>query len=127
MPWTYVDYPSSMKNFDKRTRNKAIDIANALLEEGYDEGRAIPIAISQAKKWAGTSHDAPGPMDLHVVPHPDGWAVRRELSERASVVMETKEKARNRAFELAKDQEVDVILHDDDGRIKSYADVDVLQ
>ncbi len=52
MPWSENDYPSSMKNLPKRVRNKAIEIANALLEEGYEEGRAIAIAISQAREWA---------------------------------------------------------------------------
>jgi len=33
-------------------REKAIEIANALLEQGYDEGKAIRIAIAQAKRWA---------------------------------------------------------------------------
>jgi uncharacterized protein YdaT len=31
---------------------RAIEIANALLEEGYDEGEAIRIAIAKAKEWA---------------------------------------------------------------------------
>ena len=52
MPWTQNDYPDSMKNLGEETRKKAIEIANSLLEEGYNEGRAIPIAISQAEKWA---------------------------------------------------------------------------
>ena len=40
-----------MKNLDAGVRNKAIEIANALLKEkDMDEGRAISIAISQAKK-----------------------------------------------------------------------------
>ncbi len=56
MPWTKNDYPDSMKNLDKKVRDKAIDIANALLEEGYEEGRAIPIAIDKAKEWAD-NHD----------------------------------------------------------------------
>jgi uncharacterized protein YdaT len=33
-------------------RSKAIEIANALLEEGYEEGRAIRIAIAKAKEWS---------------------------------------------------------------------------
>jgi uncharacterized protein YdaT len=33
-------------------RAKAIEIANALLAEGFEEGRAIRIAIAQAKRWA---------------------------------------------------------------------------
>lgn len=58
MPWDKNDYPSSLKNFDEATRNKAIEIANAMIEEGYDEDRAIPIATDQAKEWAdGASKD----------------------------------------------------------------------
>lgn len=53
MPWNEKDYPPSMKNLDKKVRNKAIEIANALVEkENMEEGRAIPIAISRAKEWA---------------------------------------------------------------------------
>jgi uncharacterized protein YdaT len=40
-----------MKNLPVRVRHKAIEVANALLEDGYEESRAIPIAISQAKEW----------------------------------------------------------------------------
>lgn len=53
MPWTVLRYPSSMRSLPEGTRGKAIRIANALLEDGYDEGRAIRIAIAQARRWAG--------------------------------------------------------------------------
>ena len=33
-------------------RSKAIEIANALLAEGYDEGKAIRIALPVAGRWA---------------------------------------------------------------------------
>lgn len=33
-------------------RDKAVEIANALLAEGIDEGRAIRIGIARAKQWA---------------------------------------------------------------------------
>lgn len=56
MPWTKEDYPDSLKNFMAPVRNKAIEIANALLEDGYEEGRAIAIATAQAKEW-GENHD----------------------------------------------------------------------
>lgn len=52
MPWSKSDYPDSLKNFTAEVRNKAIEIANALLEDGYDEGRAIAIATDRAKEWA---------------------------------------------------------------------------
>lgn len=51
MPWTKNDYPNAMKNLNESTRLKAIDIANAMVEDGYEEKRAIPIAINQAKEW----------------------------------------------------------------------------
>ena len=41
-----------MMHLPEVVRDKAIEIANALLEEGYDEGRCIRIAIAQAKRWA---------------------------------------------------------------------------
>ena len=50
MPWDKKNYPDSIKNLDKKVREKAIEIANSLLEDGMEEGRAIAIAISQAKK-----------------------------------------------------------------------------
>lgn len=53
MAWTRKDFPDSMKNLDVKIRNKAIEIANALVEkEEMNEGKAIPIAISKAKEWA---------------------------------------------------------------------------
>ena len=50
MPWNMKDYPASMKTWI-RWFEKAIDIANALLNDGYTDDRAIPIATSQAEKW----------------------------------------------------------------------------
>ena len=52
MPWTSDYYPPSMSHLPDTIREKAIEIANALLEEGMDEGKAIRIAIAKAKDWA---------------------------------------------------------------------------
>jgi len=53
MPWTENNYPDSMKNLNPKVRNKAIEIANSLIEkDGMEEGKAIAIATRQAKKWA---------------------------------------------------------------------------
>jgi len=52
MPWDETYYPQSMRNLRPEVRMKAIEIANALLEEGYDEGKAIRIAIAKAEEWA---------------------------------------------------------------------------
>ena len=52
MPWDEDRYPASMSHLPVRVRRKAVEIANALLAEGYDEGKAIRIAIAKAKEWA---------------------------------------------------------------------------
>ncbi len=53
MPWSPHQYPESMKHLPPVVREKAVEIANALLEEeGMEEGRAIRIAIARAKAWA---------------------------------------------------------------------------
>ena len=53
MPWTKDNYPDSMKSLPEDVRDKAIEIANALLEERkMEEGFAIATAISRAKEWA---------------------------------------------------------------------------
>jgi uncharacterized protein YdaT len=61
MPWNEVYYPASMRNLAPAVRRKAIEIANALLESGHPEGRAIRIAIAQAKRWASHADDMAWP------------------------------------------------------------------
>lgn len=56
MPWNSAYYPSSMKNLRLLTRVKAIEIGNALLDEGMDEVMAIRVAIVKAKEW--TRHNS---------------------------------------------------------------------
>ena len=41
-----------MRHLSDVARAKAIEIANALLAEGMDEGQAIRIAIARAEQWA---------------------------------------------------------------------------
>jgi uncharacterized protein YdaT len=51
MVWNKNNYPDSFKNLDEDVRDKAIEIANALIEkESMDESRAIPVAISKARQ-----------------------------------------------------------------------------
>jgi uncharacterized protein YdaT len=52
MPWTLERYPPAMRWLPPVVRAKAIEIANALLADGHEEGQAIRIAIAAAKKWA---------------------------------------------------------------------------
>ena len=43
MLWTRERFPGAMRHLPAPLREKAIEIANALLLDGYDEGRAIRI------------------------------------------------------------------------------------
>ena len=52
MPWSSSYYPPAMKHLPPQVREKAIEIANALLESGRPEGQAIRIGIARAKQWA---------------------------------------------------------------------------
>ena len=52
MPWSELRYPPAMQHLHPLVRDKAIEIANALLEEGHDDGFAIRVAIARAKEWA---------------------------------------------------------------------------
>lgn len=69
MPWNADHYPVAMRHLSTPARRKAIEIANALLAEGMDEGRAIRIAIAKAKEWAA-HHGLPV--------HDDAWDGTRD-------------------------------------------------
>ena len=51
MPWYHGDYPPSYKNQPLALREKAVEIANALLGEGMEEGIAIATGLKQARQY----------------------------------------------------------------------------
>jgi len=136
MPWSKNDYPASMKNLTSKVRQKAIDIANALVNEKYEEGRAIAIATAQAEKWA-KHRDKPirkknaqgstgaavesGPENdespVHVIPDPnrDGWIVKQTQKRLAQG--KNKGDVLNKARDKAKSQQVPLYLHDENGDV----------
>ena len=139
MPWNLSDYPDSLKNLDQVVRKKAIDIGNALLEEGYDDDRAIPIATSQAKEWADNasedeiksykfddrpskqeSHDSQAnaellDTDVLVYFEEDEWKVRTKEAKRPDSTHEKKNDAVDRAKEIAENKGTSVIRFTKDG------------
>ncbi|WP_316846910.1 hypothetical protein [Pedobacter psychrodurus] len=50
MPWYNGDYPPSYKNQPLQLREKAVEIANALLKEGVEEGIAIATGLKRARE-----------------------------------------------------------------------------
>ena len=51
MPWYNGDYPPSYKNQPLKLREKAVEIANALLKEGVEEGIAIATGLKRAREF----------------------------------------------------------------------------
>lgn len=57
--------------------------------------------------------------NLHVTPRPDGrWNVIREGADRASSVHDTQAEAEGRGRPIARDDQVEFLLHGRDGRIR---------
>lgn len=143
MAWNMQDYPDSLKNFDELQRKKIIDIANALLDSGYSEERAIPIATSEGKDWyenasenelkefekeanpsKNDSHDTdsanPDLLDEDVVVKYDDeaeeWTVKSVKAERAAGTYKYKNEAVERAKEIAENKQSNVVTYTKDGK-----------
>jgi uncharacterized protein YdaT len=51
MPWYNGDFPPSYKNQPVKLRNKAVEIANELLNNGAEEGVAIATGLKKAREF----------------------------------------------------------------------------
>lgn len=54
----------------------------------------------------------------HVVPHPDGWAVRGERTSKPSSTHSTQAEAIDRARTITQNQGTELFIHGRDGRIR---------
>lgn len=54
----------------------------------------------------------------HVVPHPDGWAVRGAGNQRVTSVHGTQQQAIDAARQIARNQHSELVIHRSDGRIR---------
>lgn len=145
MPWTLNDYPSSFKNFEKAKKKKAIDISNALIEEGYRENQAIPIAIEQAKEWYDnaneddresylkqgevTKHDHkyesnPELLDENelVIKQDGKWAVQSKDAKKAAKTFDLKSDAINYGKEVAQNKQTKLKVYKEDGSLQDTYD-----
>jgi uncharacterized protein YdaT len=52
-----------MRNLPPEVLRKAVEMANAMLREGMDEGQAIRIATAKAQAWARRQRQPPGADD----------------------------------------------------------------
>ena len=134
MPWTKNDYPVSMKNLPDEVREKAIEIANALLDDRHmDEGIAIATAISRAKDWAANrgketkSKTADSRStdvkqhgeDRYVIPYgKNKWAIKNEGAERAEKVFDYKKEAVEQARKEARESNASLTIQKRTGKVQ---------
>lgn len=116
MPWNKNDYPDSMKNLDVSVREKAIEIANALLRDNYEEGRAISIATSQARK--AIHGDEEDRVTYEVISRETDWMLRRADGKRAILVEETKEDLLQKAKPYVNEQNGILTVYEEDGSVE---------
>lgn len=118
MPWTKNDFPASMKNLEEPVREKAIEIANKLIKDNYEEDRAIPIAISTAKEWYENRGETTTKEVTHsLVPEKDKW-VLEGTENKDRIVFDTKEEAMDKIKEMSKSQAIRVMIHDSQGKLQ---------
>jgi len=134
MPWTKSDYPPSMKNLPDEVREKAVEIANALLKDRHmEEGLAIATSISRAKDWAvnrgkdientavnsrSTDVKQHG-EDRYVIPYEGGkWAIRNEGASRVEKVFDNKKDAVKHARKEARESNASLTIQKRTGRVQ---------
>ena len=124
MPWNKNNYPENFRPLNTPVREKAIQIANAMLTDSkYSQAAIVPIAAAAATEWART-HDIPvnvsassGP-DYHVIPHRNGWAVKAEQGRYPTAIYSDIVPAINRGRELAMRHLSQLVIFDSDGNLQ---------
>jgi uncharacterized protein YdaT len=122
-----------MKNLPKAVREKAIEIANALLEEKkMNEGIAIATAISRAKDWAAnrgkrtesksgsrTTDVKKHGEDRYVIPYKENsWAVKKEGAARIEKSFDNKQEAVKAARKKARDANASITIQTRTGKVQ---------
>ena len=134
MPWTRSNYPASMKNLPAQVRYKAIEIANALLDEkNMREGIVIATAISRAKDWDANrgkktklkSRDSRSSdvkkhgEDRYVIPYHDHeWAIRKEGAKKVTRVFSNKREAVKAARSQARQAQASLTIQKRTGQVQ---------
>lgn len=118
MPWSTDDYPASLKNLNPKVRNKAIEIANALLDENYSEERAISIATAKAHEYVeGKSEGRP---HYEVKPRDNEWIFRKTGSDHVLFKEDTKSALLDRAKKHVNEQDgILTVFHADGSHDKT--------
>ena len=116
MPWNSTDYPDSFTNLDTPVRKKAIEIANALLRDGMEEGRAIAIATEKAREYVGGNVKQ---QVYKVLEHADGWQLQKDSGTKAIFVAETKQELLDKAKPYVNEHNGVLKIYHEDGSLQN--------
>ncbi|AYC30468.1 DUF2188 domain-containing protein [Paenisporosarcina cavernae] len=117
MPWSKNDYPDSMNNLSKETRDKAIEIANALLRDGMEDGRAIAIATDKAREYVTGKKE----QDVYEVKFEDDkWKLMRENGSKAIHSADTKDALLEEAKPYVNEKDAILNVYDQDGKLQDH-------
>jgi uncharacterized protein YdaT len=122
MPFTKTNCPASFRMLRRELQNKAIEIGNTLLNAGYLENLAEVIAFSTAKLWPRYLSAAEVPnearkMDVHLIPHPEGWALMSADAASFYFTCQAKVDALFKARMFAKNEKLKLFIHSPAGNI----------
>jgi hypothetical protein len=56
--------------------------------------------------------------DIHIIPHADKWATKKEGNKRVTETFDTKEGAQRAGRDQAKKDKVDLVIHGKNGKIQ---------
>lgn len=104
MPYASGQFPHTWKNVDWSTRSKAVEILNALLKEGMDEGKAIPIALAKAREFVKEHSMAPTRSELMAKCkklHPDWTPIQHAAWVKKMMDEDMKDKGADETKEMA--------------------------
>lgn len=116
MPWNSSDYPAAFKNLDKDVRKKAIEIANALLREDYEESRAISIATAQAREYVHGDND--NPPKYVVKAGTDDWVFMKKDGTKAIFKNDTKNELLEKAKPYVNEHNGILSIYYEDGSLE---------
>lgn len=115
---TAQDFPPQMAHLPPEVRERALKLLQDLVEEGYPEVQAIPLAIRRVAANHETElsgHVAETEAEKYITPHEEGWAVVSPTGEHQTSLYRTKEEAMAKARELAAKEHAKVHMVDGEG------------
>lgn len=121
MSFTNQNFPVAYRYLRPEVKLKAIEIANSLFRNGFEQQVVEVIALSNAKLWACYSLNEQNKggrgLHVHLIPHPEGWALISQDASRVYFIRGSKNDALIKARAFAKNEKLRLYIHSPAGNI----------